>query len=100
MLANVLVHMKTFAFFLLPVIYVLFTVCNRKSFFFFRACPNIALSVVYFLYYAYVIGLLGLLFVFSVHVFITDYLCFAYNTSQFVPTECRFTRIKFIAITG
>jgi hypothetical protein len=44
--------------------------------------------------------LLGLLFVFSVHVFITDYSCFAYNTSQFVPTECCFAGIKFIGITG
>jgi hypothetical protein len=33
-------------------------------------------------------------------VFITECLCLAYNTGTFVPTECCFTEIKFVRITG
>jgi hypothetical protein len=73
LLANVLVHMKTFTLFLLSVIYVIYYGLKTKEFFFFRACLNIALSVVYFLYYSYVIGLMGILIY-----FLCMFLCIVY----------------------
>jgi hypothetical protein len=91
--------MKTFTLFLLPVIYVRCYGLKTKKFFFFprlsKYCLKPCLLFVLFLCH-WAAGTINL---FSMCVFITDFLCFAYNTSTFVPTECCFTGIKFIGIT-
>lgn len=59
---------------------------------------NIALSVVYFFILLLCYWVAGTINLFSMHVYITVYLCFAPKTSTFVANECCCTGITFIGI--
>jgi len=73
---------------------------ETKRVFLFSRLSEYALSVVYFFILLLCYWAAGTINLFSMHVYITDYLCFAYNTNIFVATKCCCTGIKFIGITG
>jgi len=100
LLANVLVHIKTFTLFLLSVIYLLWF--ETKRVFLFSRLSKYSLKRCLIFYTIVMLLGCGTINLFSMHVYITDYLCVAYtyNTSTFFPTEYCCTGIKFIGITG
>jgi len=92
--------MKTLTLFLLSVICFIYYGLKPNEFFCFRVCLNIALRFVYFFILLLCYWAAGTINLFSMHIYITDYLCFAYNTSTFVATECCCTGINLSLLQG